>query len=139
MIGGLLLPKGKKSTEKGAHAEKLAEKLLKQNGLRLIQRNYRCKCGEIDLIMQDSDIIAFIEVRLRTNRSYASGAETVTLSKQRKIINAASHYLQRNSKLMENPARFDVVSVSCSGNKPGNTPGEHADFDWVKNAFEVNY
>lgn len=138
MIGGLLLPKGKKSTEKGAHAEKLAENLLKQNGLRLLQRNYRCKCGEIDLIMQDSDTITFVEVRLRSNRSFATGAETVTLSKQRKIINAAKHYLQRNAKLMENPARFDVVSISCSNNQ-GITSGEYADFDWVKNAFEVNY
>lgn len=129
-----LLPKSKKTVEQGAHAESLAEKWLKKKGLKTLQRNYLCKCGEIDLIMQDGDHLVFVEVRLRSNRNYATGAETVTYPKQRKIINTASHFLQRNAKMMERPARFDVISVS---RKPGQNA--NAEFEWLKNAFEVSY
>lgn len=129
-----LLPKSKKTVDQGAHAESLVEKWLKGQGLKTLERNYRCKCGEIDLIMLDGDQVAFVEVRLRSNRNYATGAETVTSSKQRKIINTANHYMQRNAKIMERQLRFDVISVS---RKLGQ--GADAEFEWIKNAFEVRY
>ncbi|THB74331.1 MAG: YraN family protein [Gammaproteobacteria bacterium] len=137
-----------KSTEHGAHAEGLAERWLKKHGLKLLQRNYRCKCGEIDLIMQDGDDLVFIEVRQRTNHKFATGAETVTSAKQRKIINTASHYLQRNAKMMERQLRFDVISVGRMqaeskvygvNDYREERRSDNADIDWIKNAFEVNY
>ncbi len=136
-----LLPKNRKSVEQGAHAEGLAERWLRKQGLKILQRNYRCKCGEIDLIMQDDKTLVFIEVRQRTNRNYATGAETVTYSKQSKIIKTASHFLQKNSRMMENPVRFDVISVSRKLVNDGitQTPASNAQIDWIKNAFEVSY
>lgn len=145
-----ILPKSRKSNELGAQVENLAEKWLRKKGLKLLHKNFRCKCGEIDLIMLDKNTIAFIEVRLRTNKSFATGAETVTYQKQQKIINTANYYLQRNTKMIERPIRFDVISVSrkqtgtidigSSGIKNADTKkSSHADFDWIVNAFEVSY
>lgn len=115
----------------GSIAEALAERYLKKNGLKLIARNYRCKSGEIDLIMRDHDTIVFIEVRLRSNPDYASALESVTAAKQQRIIKAASHYLLSHPDFASEPCRFDVVAIDKTDR--GNQ------INWIKHAFEVNY
>lgn len=113
----------------GQRAERIAEKYLKQYQLKTLQKNYHSRFGEIDIIMHDQDSIVFIEVRCRNNTNYGSGAETVTASKQQKIIKTAQVYLQQHPEYKNTPARFDVVSI-CN-NKSENK----ADIDWIKNAF----
>lgn len=111
---------------KGALGEKLACQYLQKQGLILLEKNFRLRFAEIDLIMRDQEILVFIEVKYRSSDYYGSTVEQVTPGKQRKIKLAASAYLQH---LRPVPCvRFDVVGVCPS--KPGYR------FNWVKGAFE---
>jgi putative endonuclease len=110
--------------EDGKAAEELAAHYLVGQGLKLITRNYRCRFGEIDLILQDGKVIVFAEVRLRGDQRFGGGAASVTASKQRKLIAAAQHYLtsQRSSP----PCRFDVIALDRL---------DLTRIDWIKDAF----
>ena len=109
--------------ERGQWAEDLAAQRLATDGLQPVQRNYRCRWGEIDLIMRDQQTLVFVEVRFRSRGDYGSGADSVDTRKQQKLIATAEHYLQTHSKLQHVPCRFDVISVS---------PKE---VRWIKDAF----
>lgn len=112
-----------KSINIGAKAETIAQKHLESQGLTFIERNFRCRQGEIDLIMQDQQTLVFVEVRFRKSKQYGSAIESVTPAKQKKIITATQLYLQ-NQKRGDNQAiRFDVVGV------------EKDNIEWIKNAF----
>lgn len=114
--------------EKGRQAEKVAQAYLEARQLYLIDRNYSCRYGEIDLIMQDKKILVFIEVRSRQTSAYGSSIETVDPHKQSRIIRSASHYLQSKHLYDQVDCRFDVVGL----NKVGNIV-------WIKDAFQVEY
>lgn len=116
--------------ETGKCAESTAQRFLEEQGLHAINNNYRCKHGEIDLIMRHNDTIVFVEVRLRRNNRYGSGAETVDQRKQAKIIACAWHFLQKNNKLAKAPCRFDVVSLTNKRMANGKN-----DLEWIPNAF----
>jgi len=107
----------------GNAAEQLALTYLQEKGLRLISKNFTCRFGEIDLIMEDKNCLVFIEVRLRTNPLYGSGADTVTLSKQKKIIRTAQLFLL-GYDVGNRDCRFDVVSVNKN-------------IDWIQHAFTL--
>lgn len=115
----------------GESAEQDACKFLIKNKLKLITKNYRCKFGEIDIIMLDKQSLVFVEVRYRSNSQYGSGAESITISKQKKLIKAASHYLQQNQKISRYAARFDVISMSAD------TSSKESKIDWIKDAFQA--
>lgn len=115
--------------EKGFAAEDYARDYLEQQGLTLRDRNYRCKAGEIDLIMQDKDSVVFIEVRFRHKQNHGSSAETVTYFKQKKLIQTALMYLQEKQLWEKVPCRFDVVAITLIEDKP--------QVDWIKNAFQT--
>ena len=117
----------------GQAAEDLACRYLQDQGLHLIERNYRCKRGEIDLVMRDASSVVFVEVRYRRNHRFGSGAESVDRHKQAKLTATALHYLQSNKAAAKSPARFDVVSVSVQG-KSGHTTA----IEWIKNAFDAS-
>jgi len=110
----------------GARAEELACRHLQNHGLRLVTRNYRCRHGEIDLVMQDGSTIAFIEVRLRSRTDFGNGAQSIDARKQTRLQCSAEHYLQRRASLLA-PCRFDVVSIQKSGNT--------YELEWIQNAF----
>jgi len=114
----------------GQMAEDQACQYLLQQGLQLITRNYRCRMGEIDLIVRDKNNLVFVEVRYRKPSGFGSGAESVGYHKQQKLIKAAMHYIQHKSVLL--PCRFDVISM---------TPYSHKkpDIEWIKDAFQVEY
>jgi putative endonuclease len=114
----------------GKAAEALAHQHLKDYGLRLLERNYRCRTGEIDLIMQDAGVIAFIEVRYRRNDRHGSALESVNTQKQRRLYSAAQHYLLHHPAHNAFPCRFDVVGISPGENAPWN-------IQWIKNAFQA--
>lgn len=97
-------------------------------GLQLVMKNYYCKSGEIDIIMMEKDTLVFIEVRHRKQTDYGNGLESITRSKQCKIINAARHYLQAHKLDNKYPCRFDVVISN---------PSKEKKFLWIKNAFWV--
>ncbi len=106
----------------GKKAEDVACSFLQRNGLVLIQRNYHSRYGEIDLIMQDTNTLVFVEVRYRSSVKFGSAAESVDSNKQRKLVFTANHYLQKNPT--NQPTRFDVVALL-----PNQQP------EWITNAF----
>lgn len=108
----------------GAEAEQLAATFLQRQGLKLVETNYRCRFGEIDLICHDQDTLVFVEVRLRGNEAFGGAAASITDRKQHKLVLAARHYLQR---LRTTPAcRFDVVLLRGLRDN---------DIEWIRNAF----
>ncbi|MGD8932981.1 MAG: YraN family protein, partial [Chromatiales bacterium] len=109
----------------GKQAEERAREHLERRGLRLLERNYRCRQGEIDLIMLQGDTLVFIEVRYRKSSAFGSAVETVTAQKQARLLAAARHYLQ--AKRASLPCRFDVVGIT------GQAPGAH--IEWISDAF----
>jgi putative endonuclease len=115
----------------GDLAEEHALNYLLKNNLKLIERNYRCARGEIDLIMQEKDCVVFVEVRMRNHHGFGSGAASVTRLKQKKIIWAATHYLCSKKSFNKVNCRFDVIGISY------NPTG--ANLEWIKNAFSTHY
>jgi putative endonuclease len=106
----------------GAHAEDQALRFLLGHGLRLKQRNYTCRLGEIDLILLDGATLVFVEVRMRNSRSFGGAAESITARKRARLLAAARHYLSRQHTI---PAcRFDAVLIERGG-----TP------EWIKDAL----
>ena len=96
---------------RGAAAEGLAAKFLAARGLVIVQRNYRCRGGEIDLIVRDGEVLVFVEVRLRRNQAFGTAAESITAAKRRRLRLAARHYLARLGR--EPPCRFDAVLLDA--------------------------
>ena len=107
----------------GKLAEALAADYLQRCGLRLLERNYSCRLGEIDLILADGPALVFAEVRLRRNLAYGGAAASITAAKRQRILRAARHYL---SGRPEQPCRFDVILLD--GLEPGR-------IEWIKDAF----
>ncbi len=118
------------SRTQGANAEALACRFLQQQGLRLIACNYHCRQGEIDLIMQDTDNLVFIEVRYRRQSRYGSGLESVNRRKQQRIAQCAAHYLHQHPRAANYAARFDVVALTANAEDPK--------IEWIRNAFDAN-
>lgn len=114
---------------RGDHAEDTACEYLQSQGLRLIERNFLCKRGEIDLIMQQADTTIFVEVRYRRNNLYGSGAESVDWRKQEKLLATAEHYLQSHPKAAKGACRFDVVALT--------TQNQQHKIDWIVDAFQA--
>jgi putative endonuclease len=113
--------------EAGLTAENVAFQYLTQHGLKPIARNYRCRGGEIDLVMMDGKTLALIEVRYRQSDSFGGAAASVTWTKQRRITLAARHLLTTHRELRRHPARFDVIAISGDWRKPH--------IEWIKQAF----
>ena len=113
----------------GKEGERIAEEYLKKKGYRLVERNYRCAAGELDLIVLDRRVVVFVEVKTRTGQTFGSPFEAVEFRKQRKMIQAAQYFLAEK-KLQQRDARFDVVGISWAGRDP---MVEH-----VENAFELS-
>lgn len=91
----------------GEAAELLAARFLAAQGLAIVERNYRCRGGEIDIIARDGRTVVFVEVRLRRNRAFGGAAESITATKRRRLRLAAEYYLARLPA--EPPCRFDAV------------------------------
>ncbi|MDX1695678.1 MAG: YraN family protein [Ketobacteraceae bacterium] len=108
--------------------EQKARRHLEAAGLHFREANYTCRMGEIDLIMLDQHTLVFVEVRYREHSDFCNPLETVTRTKQRKLIKAASHYLLTRIKSHDVPCRFDVVGITSANN-------EQLRIEWIKNAF----
>lgn len=115
--------------ERGRSWERAAEALLRRRGLRTLARNYQCRSGEIDLVMLDGTALVFVEVRYRRNDRYGSGADSVTLSKQRRIVSTARQFLGRHAQHAQRPCRFDVVSIDGSA--------DGVELNWIRSAFDA--
>lgn len=109
---------------KGCDAEQSAMSHLLQQGLLLVERNYRCRFGEIDLIMSEGKTLVFVEVRMRASNMFGGAAASITSVKQAKLLRAARHYL---SGLKHEPScRFDAILITGVRNPK---------IEWIRNAF----
>lgn len=93
----------------GDRGEDIAAVFLKKKGYTILERNFRCRLGEIDLIASDTEYLTFVEVKLRKDASHGEAREFVTPAKQRKIILAAKYYLSFHETPLQ--PRFDVVEI----------------------------
>ena len=114
----------------GVKGETIAARHLKKKGYKILDRNYRTKLGEIDIVARDKDTIVFVEVKARRSNQYGSPKWAVTPKKQRKISMAALFYL-KETKQIRAKARFDVVSITAIEEEPR--------IEIIKNAFELAY
>lgn len=113
-------------SQAGAAIESAALAWLEARGLTCIERNFRCRGGEIDLIMREAGTLIFVEVRLRSHGGFGSAAESVTTAKQRRLIRAAQYYLATRAAA-DIACRFDVLAAKREG--------ETIIWEWVPDAF----
>ena len=109
--------------ETGRLGEEEAVRFLQKKGVSILERNFRDRNGEIDLIAQEDGVLLFIEVKYRRSSRYGEPEEAVNVEKQRKISRTALYYLHHKQEGMQTPMRFDVISV---------TDGE---IRWIRDAF----
>ena len=110
----------------GDRGEHIAYRFLIDRGLSPVARNFRCRGGEIDLIMLDRQCLAFIEVRCRRSTAFARPADTVDFRKQRKIVRTAAMFLARERRYAMFRMRFDVIAIEGDS-------VEHV--RWIRDAF----
>lgn len=113
----------------GFAAEDRARDYLTQQNLIWLASNYSCRVGEIDLIFRDGEYIVFVEVRSRSSHAYGGAIESITPTKRRKILKAASFYLLSKKWYDKYPCRFDVLSMD----------GSPPTMQWIKNAFSADF
>jgi putative endonuclease len=113
----------------GGEGERIAEMYLTKKGYRVVERNYRCPVGEMDLIVLDRRVIVFVEVKTRSDHRFGIPLEAVRTRKQQKLVKTAQFFLAQH-RLHNRDARFDVVGISVAGQEP---VVEH-----IQNAFEIS-
>ena len=113
---------------KGLHYEEMARAWLGARGLRLLQANYRCPFGEIDLIMRDADTLCFVEVKYRRSRGFGGAAASIPPAKQRKLVRSAQHYLASHPSRASDPMRFDALLIQREA-------GGDDRVEWIRDAF----
>lgn len=118
----------------GKSAESAAQNYLRHQGLVCLKQNFRCRMGEIDLVMRDHDCLVFVEVRFRRQGQHGDGAESITHAKRQKLIRCAAFYLRACRVSSHQVCRFDVVSVSLA--LP--TSGQGYEFEWIRSAFRAD-
>lgn len=113
----------------GGWGEDEAARLLKKKGYTILERNFRGRFGEIDIVAREGDTLVFVEVKARTNLNFGSAKEAIGLRKRRHIIRASLEYLNRNPGGGDEAIRYDVVTVEKRG--------EGFETELIRNAFEA--
>ena len=114
----------------GQAAEQAALEHIQRHKLRLVRRNFNVRGGELDLVMLDGATLVFVEVRLRSSSGLVSAVESVSLTKQRRLIHAAQCFLAAHPEHAARPCRFDVIGIQHGDGK--------STLEWQKNAFEAH-
>jgi putative endonuclease len=114
----------------GARAERAALRFLEAQGLRLVTCNFRCRMGELDLVMLDGRQLVVVEVRYRARPGLVDPAVTVTATKRQRLLRAASRFLQFRPDFSDHALRFDVLALSG--------PLEDVRCDWIRSAFTTD-
>lgn len=110
-------------SRRGGSDESLAAAFLEREGLKILERNYRCRFGEIDIVATAGGILVFVEVRARRSEDYGGAAASITAAKRRRLLAAARHYLAARGA--ERACRFDAVLIR----------GEERRIEWLIDAF----
>ena len=110
-------------SRRGEAAESLAADFLRRRGFTILERNYRCRFGEIDLVARGGELLVFVEVRGRRSEAFGGAAGSITAAKRRRLVAAARHYLATHR--VDRACRFDVVLVR----------GVEQQVEWLPDAF----
>ncbi len=102
---------------------------LRERGLKVVSRNFRCRLGELDIVMEDDRDLVFVEVRLRNDARFGDAMASITAAKRQRLVKAARAFLQRNPRYHSYPCRFDVVAVHGHG--------RGMQLTWLRHAFAV--
>lgn len=116
------------TTVRGRRAEDVARRHLEAQGLELLIANYRCRAGEVDLVMLEGTTLVLVEVRSRTTSTHGDAASTVGARKQQRLVRAARHLLLTHPPYRRLAARFDVIAID-----PG--PDGAPELRWIRDAF----
>lgn len=115
----------------GRAAELAAEQWLRRQGLSTVARNYRCRLGEIDLVMSEGAHLVFVEVRLRNRSDYGGAAASVTRAKQQRLVRTAGVFLSAHPRWRQASCRFDVLA--------GQEQGGELEWLWLRDAFAADF
>ena len=124
----------------GALGEKSAREFLERHGLQLVRKNFRASevnpkaKGEIDLIMWHEKFLVFIEVKLRSITAFGDAIEMISDSKQSRLIQTATYFLQSRGLYHNTYCRFDVIGL-----QPNPSHTSELKITWIQDAFQVNY
>jgi putative endonuclease len=113
----------------GARFEAIALAHLERAGLALIERNFCCRYGELDLVMRERDIVVFVEVRYRSASRFGDGVDSIGAAKRARLVRAAGAFLAGHPRLARAACRFDVLAIAGDADAPS--------IDWRQNAFEA--
>jgi putative endonuclease len=116
--------------ELGAAAEEIAAAYLAAHGAKILERNYRRRLGELDVIAREGNTLLIVEVRTRSTSAYGGAAASVNVRKRRRIVRAAQQLLQQHGELGRLAVRFDVVVVS-------DVEAAQPTVDWIRHAFDA--
>jgi putative endonuclease len=122
--------KDRRRIDTGKRGEAIAAAYLERMGYVVLERNYRCRFGEIDIVARDGTTVCFVEVKSRRSARYGDPQLAVHAKKQEKMIRTARHYLAGRG-LEDRPARFDVAAIRLAPDGAGAV-------DLIRNAFELN-
>lgn len=114
----------------GGRAEAMAARFLEARGLHPVTRNFRCRAGEIDLVMEDGPELVFVEVRFRTRPTPVGPALSISATKQRRLLRTAALFLQTRREYRAHGVRFDVVAMTG--------PLEQPRYEWIRCAFSAD-
>ncbi|MCZ6470861.1 MAG: YraN family protein [Gammaproteobacteria bacterium] len=114
---------------KGKQYEDQAREYLVQRGLTLLNQNYHCRFGEIDLIMLQQGVLCFIEVKFRANMGFGGAASAIPLQKQKKIVKTALFFIAQNTRLAQHAMRFDAFLIQRRASN------QNHNVNWIQNAF----
>ncbi|MDC0609272.1 YraN family protein [Vibrio sp.] len=110
----------------GSKYEDLASSYLKKFGMKLVEQNFHCRGGELDLVMLDNQVIVFVEVKYRKSQEHGHAAEAVTPAKRKKLIKSSTVWLLKHGySYYDTEFRFDVVAIHDDGQR----------IEWFKNAI----
>ncbi len=117
------------TTERGRRGEDIAARWLREHGYRILERNYRRRFGEVDIIARHRDALVFIEVKSRGSSRFGTPLDSITPEKQRRLVMVAQDYLCRHGG-SEQPCRFDVLAIETG-------PDGNPRVQLVENAFQA--
>lgn len=124
-----------KQKKLGAKGEEIATRYLKKKGYRIIERNYRVRLGEIDIIAEHGGELVFIEVKTRSDILFGSPFESITAQKQQQLSKVALDYINK-TQCHDHPARFDVVGIEF---REGRSTNRDVKIELLQNAFDLCY
>jgi putative endonuclease len=130
-------PTGRRTHQQliGQRAEEIAVEFLRGQGLVILERNYRRRLGELDIIARDGDVLVIAEVRCRASNRFGGAAASVDSRKQQRLVRAAAQLLQQRRDFSHLRVRFDVISVSeAAATAPGSAP-DQPKVEWLQHAF----